>query len=75
MTFCALRPLWVLETTLEMWSLPDNDLVIYFDDFARYFCIRHLVSYGSVVEGAPEYTSFVWVELTIVLITPFVNAV
>ena len=27
-TFCALRSLWALETTLEMWSLPDNDLIV-----------------------------------------------
>ena len=44
-------------------------MVFSFNDFARYFYIRHLVFFGSVVEGAPEYTSFVRAELTIVLIT------
>ena len=50
-------------------------MVISFNYFSRYFYIWHLVSYGSVVEGAPKYTSFVWVVFTIVLITPFVGSV
>ena len=52
-----------------------SSIVISFDDSACYLYIRHLVSYDSVSERAPEYTSFVWAEFTIVLITPFVVSV
>ena len=71
-------------TTHDMWSLPDNDLSKTIQRYLRLssllitlpsFSFRHLLSNGFVVDGAPEYTSFVWVELTIVLITPFVNSV
>ena len=52
-----------------------SQIVISFDDFACYFYIRHLVTYDSVIERALESTSFVWVETTIVVITPFVSSV